>query len=124
MYSFLWLCRVFTAACGIFTVAWALEHRLSSCGAWALSPLGMRSLSSSVRDQIQVSCVKRQILNHWTTREVPKIFSLGVCGGEITVGRKKSLYKVHKARKYMETYRVCLVILNSLNQGFCRLISV
>ena len=54
MFSFLWLCRVFVAACGIFTVAWALEHRLSSCGTRALSPLGMWNLSSSTRDQIRV----------------------------------------------------------------------
>ena len=82
MFSFLWLCRVFVAACGIFTVAWALEHRLSSCGTRALSPHGMWNLSSSTRDQIRVPCIKRWILNHWTTREVPEIFSLGVCVGD------------------------------------------
>ena len=27
--------------------------------------------SSQIRDQTHVSCIGRQILNHWTTREVP-----------------------------------------------------
>ena len=29
--------------------------------------------SSRTRDQTHVPCISRQILNHWTTREVPKI---------------------------------------------------
>lgn len=29
------------------------------------------SLTSPTRDQIHVSCIARQILNDWTTREVP-----------------------------------------------------
>ena len=82
MLSFLWLCRVFVAVCRIFTVACALEHRLSSSGTWALLPLGMWNLSSSTRDQIRVPFIKRQILNLWTTKEVPEICSLGVCVGD------------------------------------------
>ena len=33
--------------------------------------LGIWALSSPVRTEICVSCTGRQILNHWTTREVP-----------------------------------------------------
>ena len=47
--------------------SWALEHRLCSCGkglaAW-------RHVGSSwIRDSTCVSCIGRQILYHWPTRE-------------------------------------------------------
>ena len=43
----------------------------SSCGAWAqLWYVG----SSWTRDQTCVPCIGRQILNHWTTKEVPTMF--------------------------------------------------
>ena len=29
--------------------------------------------SSQTKDQTSVLCITRQILNHWTTREVPKL---------------------------------------------------
>ena len=32
-----------------------------------------RMESSQIRDQTQVPCVGRWILNHWTTREVPRM---------------------------------------------------
>ena len=44
---------------------------LSSCGTWAWLPRGMWDLSSPTRDQTGVPCIARQVLNHWTTREVP-----------------------------------------------------
>ena len=43
----------------------------SSCGKWAYLLCGMWDISSPTRDQIQVPCIARRILNHWTTREVP-----------------------------------------------------
>ena len=66
-------------------------RRLSSCGTWALQlwragslvvahrlqntqaqlPHDMWDLSSTTRDQTRIPCIGRQILNHWTTREVP-----------------------------------------------------
>ena len=66
------------SSCG----TWAPEHagsvvavcRLFSCGMWAQLPHGMWDLSSPTRDQIHVPCIGRQILNHWTTREVPPLF--------------------------------------------------
>ena len=76
----------------------APEHRLSSCstqapesvgsvvvvhrlscprGMWNLSsPNGVWDLSSPTRDQTHVPCIGRQILNHWTTREVPRKMAL------------------------------------------------
>ena len=46
-------------------------HELFSCGMWAYLPRGMWNLSSPTRDQAYIPCITRQILNHWTTREVP-----------------------------------------------------
>ena len=34
----------------------------------------MWDLSSLTRDWTHVPCIARQILNHWTTREVPRVF--------------------------------------------------
>ena len=51
--------------------AWVLELRLSSCGAWAYLLYGMWDLSSWTRNWTPVPCICRQVLNHWTTREVP-----------------------------------------------------
>ena len=47
--------------------AWTPECWFSSCGAWAVSP--WHEGSSLAGDQTHVSCVTKQILNHWTTRE-------------------------------------------------------
>ena len=44
------------------------------CGTWTLMPRGMWDLRSPARDQTCVSWIGRQILNHWTTREVPRSF--------------------------------------------------
>ena len=60
MFSF-WLCWVFTAV---------RMPAFSSCGMWAWLPLGKWDLSSLPKDWTYVSCIGRQILNHWTTREV------------------------------------------------------
>ena len=46
-------------------------HVLSSCDAQASLPRSVWDLSSPTRDQTCVTCIGRQILNHWTTREVP-----------------------------------------------------
>ena len=51
--------RIFLASFRIFLSA----RRLSCSLAWV-------DLSSLTRDWIWVSCIARQILNHWTTREV------------------------------------------------------
>ena len=36
-------------------------------------PRGMWELSSPTRDWSHVPCIERQLLNHWTTREVPRV---------------------------------------------------
>ena len=41
---------------------------------WAQFPSGLWDLSSPNRDQTHIPCIGRQILNHWTTREVPQTF--------------------------------------------------
>ena len=48
-------------------------RRLSTCSAWAQLLSGTWDLTSPIRDRTQVSCIARQILNHWTTREVPVV---------------------------------------------------
>ena len=45
-------------------------HGLSSCGTQALLPRGTWDPSSLTRDRTCVPCIGRQILNHWTTREI------------------------------------------------------
>ena len=95
---------IFVAAWGIFCCGVQVLHcgtlaslqlwhtgsracRLSSCGmqhslvvacglqsAQAQLPCGMWDLSSPTRDQTRVPCIGRQILNYWTTREVPRLF--------------------------------------------------
>ena len=47
---------------------WAPEHRLNSCGAQGLADLWHVG-SSRTRDETCVSCIGRQILYHWATRE-------------------------------------------------------
>ena len=51
---------------------------LSQYGTWAQLLHGMWDLSFLNRDQTQVPCNARQILNHWIIREVPEI-SLSYC---------------------------------------------
>ena len=51
--------------------SWALEHRLSSCGAMGL--VAPRHVGSSqTRARTCVPCISRQILNHCATRETLK----------------------------------------------------
>ena len=50
--------------------SWALEHRLSRCGAQALVAL-WHVESSQIRDQTRVPCTGRWIFIHCATREVP-----------------------------------------------------
>ena len=50
------------------------------CVMWNLTeaqglPQGLWNLSSPTRDRTWIPCITKQILNHWTTREVPE-FSL------------------------------------------------
>ena len=61
-------CGVWLGSCGL----WALEHRFSSCGAWALLPCSIWG-SSQTRDRIRVSCIGGRILSRWATREAPNL---------------------------------------------------
>ena len=57
---------------GPFIVA----RRLFSCDVLAQLLHGIWNLSSLTKDQIHIPCIARQILNHWTTREVPLFLPL------------------------------------------------
>ena len=63
--------ELFVASCGSFVAACGL----SSYGVCAQLFLGMWDLGSQTRDQTLVPCIARQSLNHWTTRDVPLVFS-------------------------------------------------
>ena len=54
-------------------------HGLSGWGAWALLSCGMWDLSSLIRDQTCVPYAGRQILNHWTAKEVPGVLPYFWC---------------------------------------------
>ena len=74
MYSFIWLHGVLVAAswifrCGARTLV--VAHELCSYGMRAQLLCGMWDLSSLTRDQTHIPCIARQLLNDWTTREVP-----------------------------------------------------
>ena len=73
-------CRVPASHCCWFLLLWSTGYRvlrLSSCGIRSLVapyevqlPRNMWDLSSQTRDQTCVLCIGRQILNHWTIKEV------------------------------------------------------
>ena len=59
----------------------AVEGPLSGCDMCSLvavcrlnCPVACENLSSPARDQTHIPDIRRWILNHWTTREVPKAF--------------------------------------------------
>ena len=83
-------CHAWASHCDGFSCcrAQALGHvSLSSCGPWAqkLWHTGLvapwHAGSSQIRYQMFVSCIGRQILYHWTTREEPPyaFFNLVIC---------------------------------------------
>ena len=93
---FIWLSQVlalaggiFIASCGTFPFLHAVTHTLdSSCGARSLehagSVVGLHGLFCFIHSEAggilgpwpeirtRVPCIRRQILNCWTTKEVPK----------------------------------------------------
>ena len=54
-------------------------HGLSTFGTWAYLLCSIFDLSSLTRHWSWVPCIVRQILNHWTTREVPLFYLNGLC---------------------------------------------
>ena len=74
-FSLLWLWRTGSRVhglCSLRHVGSLVEaQELSSCGTRAQVPRGMWEPSSPTRDRTRVPCIGRQILYHWTTREVP-----------------------------------------------------
>ena len=62
-----WPCRIFVA---VLWLSWRGGH-FCSCRTWTQLPRGMRDPGSPTRNRTPVPCFARQILNHWTTRELP-----------------------------------------------------
>ena len=67
----LFYCYLFIYLFIIFWLCWVFIVTLSSCGTW--------DLSSLIRDQTHIPSIGRQVLNHWTTREIPGLLSLSLC---------------------------------------------
>ena len=72
MYLLVWLPQVVLAACSIF-----VSRRIFSCTLWSLavvcrliSPAVCGILGPQPRIEPISSCIARQVLNHWNTREV------------------------------------------------------
>ena len=63
----------------IFKVCICLAMSALCCGAQPSLPCDMWELSSLARDQTLISCTGSWVLNHWTTREVPKGFLFWFC---------------------------------------------
>ena len=74
--------------CSTCTIHCNIQTSLSTCGMWASlvvacghsCPVGQLSgiYGSLTRDRTRVPCFGRQILNHWTTREVPQWSALNM----------------------------------------------
>ena len=60
---------IYLAASAFSCGSQALEHGLNYCGS-GLSSRGTWDLTSPTKDQTSVTCIAREILYHWTTREV------------------------------------------------------
>ena len=56
---------------------------LSSCSARAWLLYRMGDLSSLRGDRTRIPCLARWILNHWTTREIPKVRVLIELGSDL-----------------------------------------
>ena len=88
-YLCVWVCwvlaearRILFASCRISH--WGARTPTVACGLslWCSALVALSCMwdpSSLTRDQNQVPCIARQILNHWTTREVPRITILFHC---------------------------------------------
>ena len=70
---FFWLVWVFVVAHGLLC-NYCCE--LSSCTCRLCGPVACRILSFPTRDRTCTPCVGRQVLNHWTSREVPQSHNL------------------------------------------------
>ena len=65
----------FCCCCWILPAMGLHCMNFSSCGTQAKFPWGIWDLSSPTRDSSLVPCIGRQILNHWTSMEVPNLSS-------------------------------------------------
>ena len=79
IYLILWLHWVLLAAGNIFVAACGSRLKCTAFSSWGMLaslPLSMWDLGSLIRDRTHVVCIGRQILNHWSTREVHTYFGL------------------------------------------------
>ena len=71
VFVFFQLLWVLVAACKLlYLLSTGPRALANSCNTQVQLPQGRWDLSTLTRDQTQVSCIRRQVLNLWTTREV------------------------------------------------------
>ena len=87
---------------------------LSSCSTQAELLCGMWDLSSPTRDRTHVLCIARQILNHWTLREVPVLAILipACASSSPTFLMMYSAYKFNKQGDNIQPWRTAFPIWN------------
>ena len=97
----LWHAGPFIVRCRLFSSCSA--YGLSGCGVRASLPHSMWGLSSPTRGWTCVPCIGRQILNHWTTREVLHIY-----------------FRISSSQPYLKTTELYekLLLLSSLSHYF------
>ena len=76
LYSFYFLSCIFFVMWTIFKVFIEFVTILLLFYVLVFWPQGMWDLSSPTRDRTHTPCIGRQSLNHWTTSEVPALYSL------------------------------------------------
>ena len=100
---------------------------------WCMSSVayGMGDLSSPIRDRICIPCTGRQILNHWTTTEVPKNCFLIATAcrdvprdvtamlvfSSVNYTRHVAMYKIKAS---IHKYIICIIkILHGISTVYC-----
>ena len=96
----------------VYRVGDAIQPSHLSCGTQAQLPHGMWDLSSQTRVQTCVPCLGRQILNHWTTREVPWIEFL-IWREDLFFLLSRSGRKSDRRRRRTEERRLRFVLISS-----------
>ena len=126
-----WLCWVFVAASGLslaavrwqgYSLAVVLGLLVAGMGsrvqASAVVARGLRSCGPShTRDWTPVSCTRRQILNHWTTGEVPHVIFSWII---FLLSYESSLYSGHPLSDVWQILSKSVVYLHFLDSVFPR----
>ena len=89
-------------------------YRLNGCSMWASVLHSMWDLSSLIRDQTHVSCITRQIHNHWTNKcpfySAIQQNTLKLSGLNISLSRRRGLaVKADGCTGWTRLWQLCLM---------------